>query len=379
MEGDAAAFNQLQDLAAKDYIANLEISNIKPEDIEPTKTELQKFIEEYDGKELGFTAKMNDSAFVDKLNEMLQKGQITEKQMNNILGGIGYTPKTEGTMPIPGPSETIEANLATPFGDMHIATIKTQSTVQVPIIKSIEKTGSDTTNTNTFNSAVKPNSNSSKKKGSTAKPSKKDPNKDELDRYQKVNVQLKELSKSLTTLEKQRKKLLGKDLIVNLNKQIANLNRQIEVTKNKLEIAKQEQKETANKLSEYGVTFDDEGNIANYQSIFQKEQNKLNQIYANYNKMSKASQENYQDVVKAAEERFKTFKEAITKYDTLIGDTLPGLEQDLIDKTDKIIEINIEKFNKEIEIRLDLAKAKKEWNKFRGEVINGWKDTDIDK
>ena len=138
--------------------------------------------------------------------------------------------------------------------------------------------------------------------GSKAKPSKKDPNKEELDRYQKVNVQLKEIGKQLTALDKQKKKLLGGDLVRNLNDQVALLDKQIDVTREKLKIAQGEQSEVAGTLSKYGIKFDSDGNIANYQQIFKQEQNKLNAVYAKFNGMSKAAQESYQDVVKAAEE-----------------------------------------------------------------------------
>ena len=138
--------------------------------------------------------------------------------------------------------------------------------------------------------------------GSNAKPSKKDPNKDELDRYQLVNVQLKEISKELTKLDKEKNKLLGGKLLANLNNQIKLLNDQITVTEAKLKIAKQEQSEVAGKLAGFGVQFDSEGNIANYAQIFRQEQAKLNAVYSAFNSMSKDSQDAYQDTVKAAEE-----------------------------------------------------------------------------
>jgi hypothetical protein len=142
----------------------------------------------------------------------------------------------------------------------------------------------------------------SKKSSSSAKPGSKDPNKDELDRYQLVNVQLKEISKQLSALDKQKNKLLGGSLVDNLNKQIKLLNDQISVTERKLKIAQGEQLEVASKLAGYGIKFDSEGNISNYASVFQQQQANLNAVYAKFNSMDKAGQDAYQATVKAAEE-----------------------------------------------------------------------------
>ena len=217
------------------------------------------------------------------------------------------------------------------------------------------------------------------KKGSTAKPSKKDPNKDELDRYQLVNVQLKEISKELTKLDKQKKKLLGGDLVKNLNKQINYLNDQISVTEAKLKIAEKERAEKAKTLSGYGAKFDEQGNVYNYETIFKQEQARLNKVYAKYNKMSKAQQEKYESTVKSAEERFKKFNDTISRYNTLNSDIIPGLGQDIVDAQDKITEDLIEEFNMEIKVRLDLAEAKREWNEFTRKYLKGWKENDVDK
>ena len=47
--------------------------------------------------------------------------------------------------------------------------------------------------------------------------------------------------------------------------------------------------------------------------------------------MSKDAQENYEATLKAAEEKWENFKKAITDYDTLVGDTIPGIESAITD------------------------------------------------
>lgn len=229
----------------------------------------------------------------------------------------------------------------------------------------------------TSNFAIAPSTKGNKKSGSSSKPSKKDLNKDELDRYQLVNVQLKEISKDLNKLDKQKKKLLGGDLIANLNKQLALLDKQIETTERKLKIAQDEQTEVAQALAKVGVKFDSEGNIANYAAIFKQEQAKLNNYITYYNGLSKKQQEARADELKQYEENWKKFKENITKYDNLIGETIPQLQQDIQDAFDKQTEMLIEEFNMEVKLRLDTAELTRDWNDFRRKVIDDIKDDDI--
>ena len=93
--------------------------------------------------------------------------------------------------------------------------------------------------------------------------------------------------------------------------------------------------------------------------------------------MSASAQEKYQDTLDAAKERWEKFKENIDKYDTLITDDIPGLEADIRDALDQQIEIKLEAFEYEIQIRLDMAEAERDWNEFKRKIIDGIKDDDI--
>jgi hypothetical protein len=48
------------------------------------------------------------------------------------------------------------------------------------------------------------------------------------------------------------------------------------------------------------------------------------------------------------------------RYDELITDMIPGLEKDIQSAIDEKIDLQIEKFDMEIEIRLDLAEAERD-------------------
>lgn len=200
---------------------------------------------------------------------------------------------------------------------------------------------------------------------------------DEADLYHDVDLRIKEISKDLDRLQDQQEKLTGKDLIDNLNEQLDILEKQKEAYNDKLEIAKMEADAIKSVLKAQGVTFDADGAVANYFSAMQNKLNYVNQVIAKYNNMSAKEQEAYKDTVEKAKEDYETFKSLIDQYDELISDTIPDLEDEVQDALDKQIEIQIEKFTMEVELRLDMAEAERDFNEFKKKVIDGIKDDDI--
>lgn len=220
------------------------------------------------------------------------------------------------------------------------------------------------------------------KGGKTKEEKVKDPDlidylEDEKDRYHDVNLELEELEVNLSRLDKQQKKLYGKDLIRNLNEQLDILEKQKATYKEKLNIAREEQKELRDSLSSQGVTFDSDGYISNYASTLQSKLNYTNSIIAQYNAMSAEEQEGFKDTVEAAKEDYDKFKDEISRYDELISSFIPDIEDSIQDAIDQEIEINIQKFTMEVEIRLDMGEAEREFNEFKRKVVDGIKDTDI--
>ena len=200
---------------------------------------------------------------------------------------------------------------------------------------------------------------------------------DEVDRYHDVNIQLEQISTTLDRLQKQQDKLFGQDLIDNLNEQLETLNKQIDTTNDKIVIAKGELSELRAQLSQRGVSFNDDGTIANYTSAYQSQLAYVNGLIAQYNGMTAEAQEAFKNTVEQAQEDFDTFVENIERYDELISNEIPELENNIQDAIDQQIEIQIEKFNMEIEIRLDLAEAERDWNEFKKNVIDQIDEDDI--
>lgn len=200
---------------------------------------------------------------------------------------------------------------------------------------------------------------------------------DEADRYHDINLELEDLEAHLNKLDKQQKKLYGKDLIKNLNEQLDILEKQKAAYQVKLDIAKAEVQELRNMLAMQGVSFDSEGYMTNYANALQSKLNYVNSVIAQYNAMSAEEQEKFKDTVEAAKKDYETFQSQMERYDELISSFIPDIEDSIQDAVDKEIEINIQKFTMEVELRLDMAEAERDFNEFKRKVIDGIKDEDI--
>ena len=213
--------------------------------------------------------------------------------------------------------------------------------------------------------------------GNSKQPDKMDPVEKEKDRYHDVDVQLKLIQKDIDKLDKQKKKLFGQDLINNLNQKIKLLNKQIDTTNEKIKIAQGETQELQDKLRGKGVSFNADGTIANYAQAYASQLNYVNGIIAQYNSMSAEAQEGFKETVEKAKEDFDKFVDNIDRYDELITSKIPDLEKEIQSAVDEKIDLQIEKFDMEIEIRLDLAEAERDWNEFKKKIIDGIEDDDI--
>ena len=200
---------------------------------------------------------------------------------------------------------------------------------------------------------------------------------DEKDIYHDINIILKQISTELDRLEKQEKKLIGQDLIDNLNEQWGRLQDTIDATNEKIKIARGEMSRLQGELGAKGVTFNPDGTIANYAAAYDQQLATVNAVIAHYNSLSAEAQEGYKDTVEQAEKNWEEFLDNISKYDELVSEMIPELEDEIQAAIDEQIEIQIEKFNMEIELRLDMAEAEREWNEFKKKIIDDIEDDDI--
>lgn len=193
---------------------------------------------------------------------------------------------------------------------------------------------------------------------------------DELDIYHDIDIVLKNISNDLNKLEKQQDKLFGKNYLDNLNQQLELLDKQINATNEKIKIAQEEAAKLKSGLAQQGVQFNSDGTISNYESAFNTQKGIVDKLINQYNNLSASEQEKWdeQGIIDNAKARFEKFKENLDRYDELITDFIPGLEEDAQEAIDRQIEIDIEKFNYEIKIRLDMSEAERDWNQFLADI-----------
>lgn len=199
----------------------------------------------------------------------------------------------------------------------------------------------------------------------------------DVDVFREVDQEINKISKDLSNLQREEKRLTGKELLDNLNKQLKVLNSQRDAYAAKIKLAQQEADMLRNSLSNQGVAFNNDGTVANYQQALEAKQKYINDLIEQYNGMSADEQKEFKETVENAKKDYESFKKSMDEYDKYLLDVIPGLKEQIEEALEKEIEIQITKFNMAVEIRLDLTKAEKDWNEFNRRVIKGLnKDTD---
>ena len=210
----------------------------------------------------------------------------------------------------------------------------------------------------------------SKKSGSSAQPDKKDllHAEKEIDVYHDINLELEEIEHQMKMLQKAEDKAFGKNYLDNLNTQNKLLEKQKKLLKEKLQLTANDMATRRAQLAEMGVAFDEEGYMTNYNALLTERLNKYNELITAYNAMGAAQQKTSKQSIEDAKKEFDLLKERVSEYDKLFN-SFNSLEEELQDKMDEQIENQIKAFNYEIDVRLDMAEATRNWNDFYEKVI----------
>ena len=178
----------------------------------------------------------------------------------------------------------------------------------------------------------------------------------EIDRYEKVNAHLDDISNNLDKVADEQDRLTGQKYIENLMGQVSLLKEQVEWEQKKLEIEKQEAAEYKNILgSNFGVKFNNQGFVENYADIYNQLLAQLNSYEQQYNASTdKTAKESLQKQIDSAQDRLNSFSDYIDKYDTLLTATITESERKIQEYYDKIEDLRIEAYNNSIEALSDL-------------------------
>lgn len=203
--------------------------------------------------------------------------------------------------------------------------------------------------------------------GSSYEPKTKDRNDDELDRYKEVDAQLNKIDKTLDKLNTDKERLVGYKWQNAMTKEIKLLYKQIELQKQKLELQKEEAAEKRSQLAnDYGITFDADGIPQNYKEKFQELQNSLNEAINAYNaETTEEGQEQWEEEIERRQKAFDDFKDLIDKYIDVQIDGIEESEKNIQDFYDKIEDMRIEAFNKQVESLETIKDINEAWIEFQ--------------
>ena len=387
-KGDEEAIDRLHTALAKDMVLNIATDN----DI--AQSEIDQFISTLDNLEIpdvkaGVKLDGTD-AFAQELMKIVEDSKMTAEQAREFFGQMGFDAQFETkketvtqSVPVTKTESTIDSifPLKMTSKTYQDGVQNITQTVDVPSLSTEDGKPPKITLTkradSSFSDYSSKNKGSAKKSGGGSKPKKEDLLKDVIDRYHDVNIELEEIGNSLDKAKKATERLVGQDLINNLADQYGLLNKQIATTAEKINIAKGEMDELKNTLAGKGMQFSEDGSISNYTSAYQAQMDYVNGLINQYNGMSQSQQEAFQDTLDKAKEDFEKFKEDIARYDELLTGEIPGLEGEIQDAILEQIALKLDAFHHEIEIRLSMAEAERDWNAFYNKVIRDIEDEDI--
>ena len=212
---------------------------------------------------------------------------------------------------------------------------------------------------------------------------------DNRDLYHQINILLKDQERTISRITKNQSEMYGTELIDNLNAESRELSKQNKLYQQKQKMAKQYAAQKRSQLTQYGATFDQNGNISNYNQLKANSINRQNALIGQENGLKQAmnayllnggntSDEQYQEwqlQQTQISNQLQDAKQDQTKLDELLS----GYESDkqiIEEMTDKLteaaqrqIEIKLQKFDMKVKISLDLSQAQKTWNDYKRNVL----------
>lgn len=385
-EEDVVALNNLRNAFSEEYILNMEI-NAPADQIEGIRANLFGYLDEIQATlpELEIGASLNDTAAVQGLEDLVNKGYITVEDLNASFGNIqGIEFDVEPTtVQVPNivaafqeASNAAGGNfLAGMQGAIEWITSGTSS-VTVPKLVA-RKSGNGSGGGSHGNGAPRfsPSSSSSGSKGKSGgsggggkggsgggsgksyEPKQKEYKTSEKDRYEKVNTALDKIDSQLDQITMDQDRLIGTRAIDNLEKETDLLKEQIPWYQQKLEIQKEEARELRDQLSsDFGAQFGTNGQLQNYSSIFDQLEKERKAAYDKYNaETTEEGQKAAEEAIKQIEDRQAAFEKLYSRYDTLWSKDIPDTEKALKEIQDRLEDIAEEAHKARREAAQDLA------------------------
>ena len=199
----------------------------------------------------------------------------------------------------------------------------------------------------------------------------------EEDIYHQINQELEQIESTLGRIQKLEDHSWGASAKANLEEENKLLEKQIEKLHEKKALQERDLSTRRKQLEDVGISFTEDG------SAMTNAEAQLNALYAHYNTMvdtynamSAAEQETYKAQLEAEKDRIKKIEDKISQYESTYSDYQSVLDE-IMDKHFEQIEKQVQTFNHDIELHLELDEAKEEWNDFWYDIVQDVEDTDF--
>lgn len=183
---------------------------------------------------------------------------------------------------------------------------------------------------------------------------------EELDAYHNIDILLDKITSKYEDVERYKEKAYGKRYLSALSKENDLLNTQLTIQRQKLAIVRSSLKEEKAQLSgKYGVKFNANGSIKDYNSEILKWQKYYN-----------TKMKNDPDRKSDYKEYFEDFKKLMVLYETNLHKTKQETLDAIEETKNKLYEIELEKFTYSIQIKLENKDIKRDWINFCQEIAD---------
>ena len=401
--GSETAIDELRALMDEEIVAKISIGQteeFKAQLIEldnTLKSELDRINEELPDIEVG--AILQDQAFLDAANNLVEQSGMTADEANAYFAGIGYEPvySTEeiqdgNTMETPNAQTEValtgvkwsEQNVSIGNHELPIKapafTISTKSTPlpaekaeanvrltsfsgdgKPPKIKGLRKKATGSMNNySSSNSGGKAPGSSSKSggsKGSEPKKVKQTSKSEIVDRYKEVEDKIDDVAEAMDDASKAADRLYGSSRIKKMQEVNNLIQKEIGLLEEKKDEAEKylalDKSNLQNTLqSEFGksFTFDEKGNISNYDTVMT---DLYNQLHALESANGGMADEKQNEAIETLREKIDKVKKALSQYDDT-RELMEDLDNDIQDKIYEWQDNNYEMLQYKLEVKIEL-------------------------
>lgn len=343
---------------------------------------------------------LNDEEFVKAANALVEEAGMTADEANAYFAGIGYEPVAE-TTEIEGANTTQVPNASTTmtvksigFSEEPISimgheigflkapqmTIETSSTPlpasdaeanmsltsfsgdgKAPEIKNFRKKAKGSQNNYSSTNAGGKSPGSGSSGGGGSKPKKATPTKklDIVDRYKQVEDQLDDVTDAADDASKAMDRLYGKARVDKMREVNKLLLKEVDLLEQKKNEAAgyldEDRKALQDSVSGFNMsfTFDDKGNISNYQTIMDDLYKQLSDMETGY---GDEWDESEQEDIDNLKEKIDKVKEAISQYDET-RELMEDIDNEIQEKIYEWQDNNYEILKYELELKLEINDA----------------------